>query len=333
MYNMLMDNYSFDGNDSAATSPAVAPMTSNKQGGRIIIAAIIALLVGAAIASAIFITINNSNKNGGNTANNSSAEKNTTLDARLTAELAYKTNRIIVNTASSERAPNAKASTGRFEDYVNLDDQMRADIVISGWIFNNAFAIEEIKPASLPDSFEKKQQNLNYNYLWIVRIDDYVKSEYRYLFGKEFTNFPAVVASNLNTQSCPATYVEEASYYVLLEGQCGHVSGQRLYQYKYELDDDKAYVYFGMMAKYGDGADLTYFNGFRWDNKIISGLTKDQKEQMKDQPLSYWIYYPETDDSTDRSELLLDKVQHYRAVFEKGSDGDFYYKTLEKVDD
>lgn len=26
-------------------------------------------------------------------------------------------------------------------------------------------------------------------------------------------------------------------------------------------------------------------------------------------------------------------VSHYRAVFEKGSDGDFYYKTLERVND
>lgn len=330
MYNMLMDNFSFGGDNSAAAGPAAAPAMPKKQGGKILITAIVALLVGAAIASAIFITINNLNKNGG-AANSGDAKKGTTLDARLTAELAYKTNRIIANTPSAGRSVRDVDTTGQFDDYVNLSNQMRADIVVGSRMYVSEEG-EEIDTANLSDSYKDKKWRINNGFKksFIVRIDDKVKSDYKYLFGEEFTNFPETVSSDYVT-GCPATYVSDGPYYVA-SVQCGGATDiiHSLYQYKYELDGDKAYVYFAMMAESGFSNERHTFNsGFISEGKLVSGLTDDQKYSLQEQGVGYQVY----DIKTDSYIPVKDKVQHYRAVFEKGSDGDFYYKTLEKVND
>ncbi len=341
---MLMDNSSL--NNTAPNE--YTPAKPNKQGGKILATAVIALIIGGAIASAIFIAINNLNK--GSEVSNCDenkqekisiepakdesgkeiAGKGIILDARLTAELAYKTNRVIANVPSSEKSPRVD-TTGNFSDYASLSDDMRASIVLSGKLLDNE-VVEEIDTAKLPDSFSEKQSLIENGFKKsrIVRISSAIKDEYRYLFGKEFTHFADNVTSDFNTQSCPASYVSDAAYYVLA-AQCGGMSTVRhyIYQYKYELDNDKAYVYFGMMAEDWSDNIPSFYSGFRNDDKLVSGLTKEQGESLQGQGVGYEIY----DRTTGTYINMLGKVQHYRAVFEKGSDGDFYYKTLEKVND
>jgi hypothetical protein len=342
-YNMLMDSF----NDTAPTeSPTVAPKSNKKQGGKIALFTIIALLVGGGIASAIFVAVGylNQGNHDNRVANcdkneieniavepvkdddgNEIAGKSTILDARLTAELAYKTNRIIANIPSSERSPSMD-TTGSFDDYINLSDQMRADLVIGSKIFDDS-TMETIPATSLPDSYEYKETALNYGDVNIIRIDDSMKSEYKYLFDKELTSIPDSVISDFNTRSCSASYLKEVSYYVVALGCGGGTDiGHSMYQYKYELEGEKAYVYFAVMAKNGYGNETTFYSGFIKDNKVLD-IAADQKDNITN--VRDLLYNP-----TDKSYTpLRNIVSHYRAVFEKGSDGDFYYKTLERVND
>ncbi len=318
---MLMDNTSF--NDT--TLNEYAPAKSSKQGGKILATAIIALLVGGAIASAIFLTINNLNGQKSDTGKEI-ANNGVVLDARLTAELAYKTNRILAHRPSSERGLYDIDTTGEFQDYANLSNQMRADAVIRG------YESEEIDSKDLPDSYDGKKFRVENGFKksYIIRVNEKVKSDYKYLFGKEFTVFPKSVPHDY-VSGCPADYLSDESYYVM-GIQCGGTTttSYSTYQYKYELDGDKAYVYLAVMAEGDDDAgERAFYSGFEPDSKIITGLTADQKMRMEGRGVGEEIY----DVKTDSFVTMVSKVQHYRAVFEKGSDGDFYYKTLEKVND
>jgi hypothetical protein len=345
---MLRDNTS---NPATTSSPVVAQEPAKKKGGKTALIAIIALLVGGAIASGVFVAIkflNNDPKNN-QTANcdkntidnieiepikdddgNNVPDKGIILDARLTAELAYKTNRILANTPSSERAVTMD-TTGDFKDYQNLSDQMRADIIL-GNKTNPVARLDggkEMNVSDLPDSFKDKSALIKdgFKKVDIIEIDNMVKSEYKYLFDKEFTNFPDTITSDFSTDSCGATYSKDGGYYVIFS-QCGGGTsiGHSSYQYKYELDGDKAYVYLAIMST--NMNDESVYSGFYEEKKALN-LSADNKKDF-----AYYgaggEYY---NAATGKSELIYKKLQHYRAVFEKGSDNDFYYKTLEKVND
>jgi hypothetical protein len=219
-------------------------------------------------------------------------------------------------------------TTGTFNDYANLSDQMRADIVIGSKIFENNPIAEKVSASDLPDSYTGKQAiTRDYGYAYIIRVDEGIKSEYKYLFDKELTNLPDQVSSDFVTNSCGANYAKDASYYVRWMG-CGGGSdtSHSMYQYKYELEGEKAYVYFAVMAMRDSGYDKVFYSGFINDNKILN-LTAEQKGAVN--TVSDSIYNSATGDY----DQLINKVGHYRAVFEKGSDGDYYYKTLERVND
>ncbi|MBR5418951.1 hypothetical protein IK110_01750 [Candidatus Saccharibacteria bacterium] len=354
-----MDNYSFDGENSAAASPAAASSTPKKQGGKILLASFIALLAGGAIASAIFLTINNFGGQKGdksadncerNTLENIAIQpakddngneisgKGTILDARLTAELAYKTNRVLANKATSERNVFMD-STGKMADYVNLSDDMKTQIVMQQVDVREA---TKKKVGDLPeDSDARKDYKTIYNSdkkytdaeIGVVNINDAIKSDYKYLFDGEIKSYPDIYDS-FSVQACFLNWDSTQKFYYTAS-QCGGGTSisHSLFQYKYLLDGEKAYVYVAIGSS-KDGVDsnsAVFYSGFSSDLKEVK-LTKSEKASY----YSSWylgvggdFYNPTTQDY----EPYYKYVQHYRAVFEKGSDGDFYYKTLEKVDD
>ena len=359
MYNMLMDNYSFDGDNSAAASPAAAPAAPKKQGGKIIIASFVALLVGGAIASAIFLTINNMNGQKGDkvAANcdrnsldtiaiqpvkddngNEIANKGTILDARLTAELAYKTNRILANTPTSERNVRMD-TTGKMSDYTSLSDDMKMQLVMQQVDVREATKkkIGDLpKESDARKTYEKvfgsSSADLLSHEVGIIYVGDAIKSDYKYLFDGEPKTNPDIYDS-FNIQTCHLEWDSVQKFYYTAT-QCGGGTsiGHSLFQYKYLLDGEKAYVYvaIGASKDAGDDTEVLY-SGFIGDGNQIN-VAKAIKDGISDS----WYqgvggdFYNSTN---SKYEPIYKYVQHYRAVFEKGSDGDFYYKTLEKVND
>jgi hypothetical protein len=354
-----MDNYSFDGDNSAAASQAAAPAAPKKQGGKIIIASFVALLVGGAIASAIFLTINNMNGQKGDkvAANcdrnsldtiaiqpakddngNEIANKGTILDARLTAELAYKTNRILANTPTSERNVRMD-TTGKMSDYTNLSDDMKMQLVMQQVDVRTATKKEVgefPENSDIRKRYAEIYKNTDTEYsvieVGVIYVDDAIKSDYKYLFNGEPKTYPDIYDS-FNIQTCNLEWDNvQKIYYTATQCGGGTSIGHSLFQYKYLLDGEKAYVYvaIGASKDAGDDNEVLY-SGFIGDGNQINAA-KAIKEGISDawyQGVGGDFYNPTSSDY----EPIYKYVQHYRAVFEKGSDGDFYYKTLEKVND
>ena len=263
-----MDNTT---NTEAPAPIVAAPVKKPSCKGKVTVAAIIAALVGGGIASGVFLTINaikgQSDYRGEVVSSSSTLEnvaikpfkdengneeinKGIILDARLTAELAYKTNRIIAGSASSERTISNMDTTGTMADYVNLSDDNKTQIVMRKVDWNTAGVHK--KYAELPDNSEVKANkdiaSLYADGATVIYIDDNIKSDYKYLFDSELTAHPDVDDS-FAVGACFLQWDDKNNFYYNAT-QCGGATsiGHSLYQYKYELDGDKAYVYLAIVS-------------------------------------------------------------------------------------
>lgn len=327
---MLMDNMN---SGAAMAAPSMAAKANKKQGTRILIASFVALLVGAAATAAVFVAINKASGDNKDdkVANcdsdkkepiaitpekdkdgNEIADKGIISDAKLINRLAYKTNRIVSGVASSERSIHGADTGGNIDALKQLSDERKVQIIFTKY-FDDDYEMIDIN--QLPDDYADKQalKADGYTTVAVSRITDTIKSDYRDLFGSDFDNRPETIISDFLTQSCGATYNKKNDYYVHYVG-CGGANSiaYNSYQYKYELDGDKAYVYLALARAeqdYSSYPNDTVYNDWSGNNDVSDGNSS----------------YIGKDD--------YGKYAHYRAVFERASDGDFYYQTIEKVND
>ena len=305
-YNALMDNM----NDNNA------PVTqgNKKQSSKILIASVVALLVGAAAASAVFIGINggldfgkkNTTSNNAETAK--PVEDDSVLSQSLIHELAYKTNRIFAISSSAGRYVDSVDTTGDMDDYKKLPDELKATIVIRNAIRDGR--TEMMNVSDLGDSEIKTiLQETGLTTVPVTKVDDDIKADYKNLFGADFTNQADSSVSLWADGSWSGCAIGSVDGVYVQYAPCGgynpgHVN---IYQYKYEVDGGKVYVYFATQLVDDQGKiykDLERKNLLAGEGNMLNHLSTE-----------------------------YEKYNHYRAVFEKNDDGNYIYKTVEEVND
>lgn len=322
---MLMDNSSFNGVESAPVmQPVVAPVKPKKQGGKILAIVIISIIFGALATSAVFVTLGafkgDKKSNNGSSSTAAETQDGEIKDAKLIAELTYKTNRILGNNPSVEQTVLLN-SYGQIAPYQNLSDKDKVMIVLAAKDYNN---LREVPVSELPDSFEMKKSHFVRNGIdtaSVIDVDEKLESDYQMLFGDSDPVW--VNQTNGSTNGCPRfNYVPEKKYYVF-SGQCGGVYPWAYYssQYKYTREGDKAYVYLKPVSVYhamAEGQLNTVYSGFGKEASKV-GLPQETMDNIADGN-DYLI-----------SQNISSFTKKYRAVYEKDSNGNYAYKTIEEV--
>ena len=180
---------------------------------------------------------------------------------------------------------------------------------------------QRVKINDLPDSVANKktlaeQAGGDYS-LSSMKVTDDMKKEYKNIFGEELTMVKEVDASA--TTGCTFTYVPELNSYVALLLGCGGSTDHwpMSYQVKYTKQGEKAYVYIALGQADSSATDYLYM---RSDTSMNSGIV-----ESFDNWDSFSAYKIDASNYT--------KYTLYRAVFEKNDDGNYIYKTFEKVNE
>ena len=159
-------------------------------------------------------------------------------------------------------------------------------------------------------------------YYEIVHNYDITKLQeaYKKLFGEELDLTAKAISLSVSYISCP-TYFPELK--AVVDGMCGGGMGlneQYTYVNDVVLDGDKIYSYFNFIDSdyaYGDWLSESV-------NTIDSAICYDNFD--KQPTADCWIYF-----DTGITSNTYKKLHNYRLVFEKNADGNYIYKTAEKV--
>ena len=318
--------------DSITSSPVAQEPAKKSSNTKVIIVALVALLVGVGATAAFFLITGN--KSSGEATNPNASPSPIASDsdadvpasgvitnARLVEELATKTNRILGNAESSSRNARLDAA-GSINVYKKLSDSDKAMVIV-----NKNFQLErKEKVANIPDGNKIKDDYVkaNIDEVSVLDIDDYIISDYKYLFGNDKEPTWAAETGIDRVAYCTHFYIPEKNYYVSSWG-CGGATDVSTYgyQYKYAYEGNKAYVYIALGSvkeEFGDsGSQYTIRSGL-YDGGSTMSLSKDK---------AYTI-------ATSLEYSMVDYYKdfaHYRVVFEKDSTGNYAYKTVEEVED
>lgn len=313
----------------APTVPSAAPAPAKKT-GNVILIAILCLILGAAIAVGIIVGINGGFNFGGKSSDGGSSsspkvddeitEEVAIEDTDLIASLTKKANIVIAGTISSERSLKNIEYSGNIGDYQSMTSEMKSREFLSASI-RNIDNSEEVKVSDLPSSVASKEtliEQAGADYvISSMRVTDSMRNDYKDIFGEELIMIDKVDASKIT--GCTYTYVPEMDSYVMLLLGCGGGSDHWAlsYQTKHTKQGKNAYVYFALGQI--DSSDESYVY-MRSDVTVNSDIV--ERFDDWDSASAYKI---------DASNYA--KYTQYRAVFEENEEGNYIYKTFEKVNE
>ncbi len=332
-YNKHNNNNSMKGNmDEENKKPEIedqAPVSTppKKQGGKILAIAIIAMLVGAAGASAVFVGLNGgfdfSKKSSSQTSDNKSENKGDEnkdgedekeseeveiSDATLKATIIKKAN-VVFRSQESEDTLKSPSIFDDFSKYENPSKETKSRIILAFFDGKDTISSKDIPSKYMNDYLKQYYAENPSDTIPAIKIDDKVKNYYKSLFGDEMTEFPDNAANNNYFNTCGMVYIPELNTYSVIAVGCGGAISvwPIAYQYKVTTKGDKAYAYFAIGLHNSDENKIYgYFD--KKDTVLVSNVEKITSENYK-------------------------QIPHYRAVFEKQSDGNYIYKTAERVND
>lgn len=329
---MLMDNSNSSGADF------VAPTRSKKQGGKIAAVAILMLVLGGVMATAVFATINggfdfskNKSDNSSVSTNSvsSSAEEQDISDLRVLGELAYKNSVILSGGTETAIAPeiytdndDTRYNGAAFFNGLNDSDKVSSIIIATKGTINSDDYIDDEEAGKISDDDYAKVKEIDADKKWntyyaLVARADELRPYYEYIYG-DIKEFPDET-NNYSDSICPTTiYLKSLAAYFKGHG-CGGMNFPYkigAYRYKYTTQGNQANVYFAAglrtYATVNPEETFAYFYDLE-KSKTMSGTFYE------------WNWGPNSNSYQD--------FAHYKMVFEKDSNGNYIYKSVEKVED
>ena len=312
---MLMDNSNY-----------VPVAQGKKEGGKILIIAIIALLVGAAAATAIIVSINggfNFGKKEETTSKEKKAEDKVAdgdiTDDKTIIELSYKANFVLSHGYDAVAAKEMTTSEFKYyglKDYAGLTASQKIGSVVRSFMDDETVMtkdqwakVSDKERNTLAKRYSSESVEDFYVGLNVIDNVDRIKERYQYIYGSYGESIPAeadgvsIVCGNYN-------YLSSINVFATVNG-CGDLGAHeiKIEQYKYEQSGNLAYVYFVA------GVTVPNANG--------DGKEEYYGDLDKATKVSYNGYVSVNNTSV--------KYTRYRVVFEQEDDGNYIYKTVEKV--